>query len=318
MRKVLDNVIVRLSAHYVALLALYHFSLRAIPWLPAAIERERSRGITRDMLGVSSDVVLPTLPPANDIEVLGLVVLLLVGSLGVAFPVALVYQWTSEPEEYRRDFGRALVVLPIVVALAVFVVKGNLALAFCLGGIVAVVRWRATLRDPMDGAFMFVMIGIGLAAGVQLLLVSLVGSVVFNLVVLILARAKFARRPRQVEGWVLAPPADLVPDKGKQLVAIRIDTTNQALVEARLAAILPLCAKEWEQSAVAPLPNGGVRLEYQVTLKKKTTPDSLLSTIASFGMPEIVDVGLAADSSKPVTSSPRPGGEPIRAKPLDH
>src|SRR5262249_36768395 len=153
-------------------------------WIPAAIARERERGITRDMLGVSSDTPLPTLPPATDSEVLALVVLMLLGALGVAFPVALVYQWVTEPENYRRDFGRALVVLPIVVALAVFLVKGNLALAFCLGGIVAVVRWRATLRDPMDGAFMFVMIGIGLAAGVQLLLVALVGSVLFNVVVL--------------------------------------------------------------------------------------------------------------------------------------
>jgi uncharacterized membrane protein YhiD involved in acid resistance len=211
--------------------------------------------------------------------------------------VALVYQWTSEPESYRRDFGRSLLVLPIVVALAVFLVKNNLALAFSLTGIVAVIRWRTTLQQTMDGAFMFVMIGIGLAAGIQLLVVALVASVMFNAVVLALSRAKYASSPRQLDGWALSPavPEEAIP-KANRTVAVRVDAPSQAKAEARLETIFPLCAKEWEQAAAEPLESGGVRLEYRVTLKKRTTPDSLVSTIANLGVPEIGGVSLIGEN----------------------
>ena len=93
--------------------------------------------------------------------------------------------------------------------MAVFIVKDSLALAFSLAGIAAVVRWRAALREAMDGVFMFVMIGIGLAAGVQLLVVALVASIVFNFAILVLNRNRFASRPRRVDGWTLAAPTDV-------------------------------------------------------------------------------------------------------------
>ena len=151
--------------------------------------------------GGAGAVAVPAVPP-TDVEVLGLIVLMLVGALGIAIPVALVYQWTSEPQSYRRDFSRALLSSPIAVALAVFLVKNNLALAFSLTGIVAVILWRATLRETMDGVFMFMMIGIGLAAGVQLLLVALVASIVFNVMTLTSAHGSRAVR--------VSSPADLV------------------------------------------------------------------------------------------------------------
>ena len=80
--------------------------------------------------------------PVTDPDVLALIVLALLGALLVAYPVALTYQWTTEAENYRPDFGRAMVLLPIAVAMAVFIVKDSLALAFSLAGIAAVVRWR--------------------------------------------------------------------------------------------------------------------------------------------------------------------------------
>jgi hypothetical protein len=186
-----------------------------------------------------------------------------------------------------------MVLLPIAVAMAVFIVKDSLALAFSLAGIAAVVRWRLALREAMDGVFMFVMIGIGLAAGVQLLVVALVASIVFNFAMLALQRSRFASRPRRVSGWTLGAAADpqLV---ARRKVALRLEVSDAARVEERLAAVLPLCAKEWGKPSVSPLPDGRVLLEYKITLKKKASPDLLVSTISRLGIPEIGRVALTA------------------------
>ena len=294
MRRVLDNVIVRLVVYYAAILSVYAVLLRTFPSLDEAIARERGRVMTKAAVGINPDALAALTVPVTDPDLLALIALALIGALLVAYPMALTYQWTNEPETYRPDFGRAMVLLPIAVAMAVFIVKDSLALAFSLAGIAAVVRWRAALREAMDGVFMFVMIGIGLAAGVQLLVVALVASIVFNFAILVLNRNRFANRPRRVDGWRLAAPVEARP-LSRRKVALRIDVSDAARAEERLAAILPLCAKEWEKASASPLPDGRVLLEYRITLKKKSSPDLLVNTITRLGIPEIGRVALTAE-----------------------
>jgi uncharacterized protein DUF4956 len=273
MRRLLDNVILRLVVYYAVVWSVYAILLRTFPSLDAAIVRERGRVVTKAAVDVSPSALATLSVPITDPDLLALIALALIGALLVAYPVALTYQWTNDAETYRPDFGRAMVLLPIAVAMAVFIVKDSLALAFSLAGIAAVVRWRAALREAMDGVFMFVMIGIGLAAGVQLLVVALVASIVFNFAILALNRNRFANRPRRVDGWTLAAPADARPAIRRK-IALRIEASDSARVEERLAAVL---------------------LEYRITLKKKSSPDLLVSTITRLGIPEIGRVALTAE-----------------------
>jgi hypothetical protein len=295
MRRVLDNVVFRLAVYYAAVSGLYAFLLRAFPSLDEAITRERGRVVTKAAIDAANQSSLGNLPvPVTDIDVLSLIALALLGALLVAYPVARVYQWTNNAETYRPDFGRALLLLPIAIAMAVFIVKDSLALAFSLGGIAAVVRWRAALREAMDGVFLFVMIGIGLAAGVQLLVVALVASIVFNVTILFLSRARFAGRQRRLDGWTLSETTD-APPAPRRTVGLQIEASDAARVDERLAAVLPLCAKEWQKAGSSPLPDGRVLLEYRITLKKKSSPDLLVSTISRLGIPEIGRVALTAE-----------------------
>jgi hypothetical protein len=295
MRRVLDNVGFRLAVYYAAIWGLYALLLRAFPSLDDAIVRERGRVLRMSSIDAANPSSLGTLTvPVTEVDVLALIALALIGALLVSYPVARVYQWTNDRETYRPDFGLALMLLPIAIAMAVFIVKDSLALAFSLGGLAAVVRWRAQLREAMDGVFLFVIIGIGLAAGVQLLVVALVASIVFNVTMLSLSRARFARQPRRLDGWTLSSAAE-APPAPRRTVGLQIDASDAARVDERLAAVLPLCAKEWHKAGASQLPNGRVLLEYRITLKKKSSPDLLVSTISRLGIPEIGRVALTAE-----------------------
>lgn len=68
----------------------------------------------------------------------------------------------------------------------------------------AAVRVRATLDDPLDAVCLFLVIGTGLAAGVQLLFVALVASILFNAVTITVWRLNVGSQPAVVEGWRLA------------------------------------------------------------------------------------------------------------------
>jgi hypothetical protein len=107
----------------------------------------------------------------------------IVGAFGLALPIAWVAMFTRRLR-YDPSLVHSIIVLPIVAAGIVILVKNSLALAFSLAGIVAVVRFRNTLKDPKDAVYIFLVLGVGLAAGVQALDVALIVSLAFNLLVL--------------------------------------------------------------------------------------------------------------------------------------
>lgn len=119
------------------------------------------------------------------------VFLISIGALTLALPVAWVYTFTRRLR-YDPSLVHSVIILPMVVAGIVVIVKDSVALAFSLAGIVAVVRFRNTLKDPKDAVYIFLALGLGLAAGVQALDIAMVLSVMFNFVVLILWKYNLA------------------------------------------------------------------------------------------------------------------------------
>lgn len=91
--------------------------------------------------------------------------LALLGAVVFGLPATWIYLITKRQEGYERSFVQMLVILPLVVAGVVRVVRGDLALAFALAGIVAAVRFRTTVKDLKNAVFAFAVIGIGLASG---------------------------------------------------------------------------------------------------------------------------------------------------------
>jgi hypothetical protein len=115
----------------------------------------------------------------------------LLGTISLMIPVAWVYLLTKHRRGYDESVVQAMLILPIAVAGMVFIVKYNWALAFALGGIVAAVRFRTTLKDTKDAVYIFLGIGVGLASGAFFLAVGAVLSIFFNAVILYLYWSNF-------------------------------------------------------------------------------------------------------------------------------
>lgn len=128
----------------------------------------------------------------------------MVGALALIIPVAWLYMRTKPRARYDASLVHTVIVLPVAVAGIVLIVQDSLALAFSLAGIVAAVRFRNTLRDTKDAVYIFLAIGVGLAAGVQAFTVAFVMSVVYVLVVLALWRFDVGAMPERVPDLVAA------------------------------------------------------------------------------------------------------------------
>ena len=119
----------------------------------------------------------------------------LIGTLLVMLPVAWTYAAITRDTGYRKSFVRTLLVLPICATTIVLLIQNNLALAFGLAAMVAAVRFRVSLREALDGIFIFSSICVGLAAGIGFLGIAAVMAVFFCFTNAILWRIEFGRNP---------------------------------------------------------------------------------------------------------------------------
>jgi len=115
-----------------------------------------------------------------------------------SLPVAWIYTLTRRKKGFQQSVVQTYLILPVVAAGIVILVKSSLPLAFALAGIVAAVRFRTSLDDSKDAAGIFVVIGIGMAAG-AVPPVAWVISIGFNLLMLGLWWTDFGR-PAALEG----------------------------------------------------------------------------------------------------------------------
>ncbi|HEX6558724.1 MAG TPA: DUF4956 domain-containing protein, partial [Longimicrobiales bacterium] len=165
---------------------------------------------------------------------------------------------------YDPSLVHSVIILPMVVSGIVVVVKDSVALAFSLAGIVGVVRFRNTLKDPKDAVYIFLALGIGLAAGVQALDIALVLSLTFNFIVLILWKYNFAAIYGENYRDILSVGDDrlMIARTGRQRDAIRwrvgreaddmdadgillVHTHDAEAARQRMEVSLGKVAKEW-------------------------------------------------------------------------
>ncbi len=211
----LNHIIVRLIVYYLAWTVFFFVLMFIFPETNDFIVAERNRVFT-GMPGAPepSPPLPPTLPPTGPADRFFAelapskvvpILMALVLTFVLSLPLTWIYRWTRKPGKHDQAFVQTLLVIPVAIALVVFLVKGSLALAFSLAGIVAAVRFRTTLKQPMDGVYMFMAIGIGLAAGTQLPVVAFLASVIFTTIVLGVWKSNYGAEPPVLSGWRIVP-----------------------------------------------------------------------------------------------------------------
>ena len=201
--RISEDPVVRVAAYYVLLAAATALLWQVFPGLAAVFTAERLAEVSAT--ATHSDPLLDALgsaPPvmATPLALAVTTALCMLGSFLLMLPVTWVYILTRQRKGFRQSVVQTLIILPIVVAGVVLLVKNSIALAFSLGGIVAAVSFRNTLRDTKDAVYIFLAIAVGLASGVQVMSAAAVMSLFFNIVVLIFWYTDFGRAPAQLEG----------------------------------------------------------------------------------------------------------------------
>jgi len=117
-------------------------------------------------------------------------------TLVMSLILLIIYRYTWRGVLYNHNFARSLILVSMITCLVILPISSNIVLSLGMVGALSIVRYRTALKDPMDIAFMFWAISIGLTSGAGFFIVAIIGTLAIGLIILLmslLGNVKFAK-----------------------------------------------------------------------------------------------------------------------------
>jgi len=116
-------------------------------------------------------------------------------ALGLGFVaglvIGLVYRKTYRGVLYSPSFTITLVMLTLITTPVVMCIKGDIALSMGMVGALSIVRFRTAVKDPIDTAYMFWSLTMGILLGSGLYLVALIVVLTISVLMFLLTILRF-------------------------------------------------------------------------------------------------------------------------------
>ena len=117
-------------------------------------------------------------------------VIALVLAFAIGLFIFLVHKKTYQGVMYSSSFGVALVALVPITAMVIMAVSSNIALSLGMVGALSIVRFRTAIKEPLDIAFLFWAIAVGIVLATGMIVLAVLGSAIIGIVMLVFVNRK--------------------------------------------------------------------------------------------------------------------------------
>lgn len=184
----------------------------------------------------------------TSVSILDMVIAL---ALALAFAlglfILLVYKKTYKGVMYSSSFGVTLIALTMISTLVILAVTSNVVLSLGMVGALSIVRFRTAIKEPLDIAFLFWSIAVGIVLAAGMIPLAVFGSVLIGVILLI-----FVNRKSHTDPYIL-------------VVQCRNDSVEPIVEQTLRSAVEKMVIKNKTVRASV------TELHYEVRLKSKNT-----------------------------------------------
>lgn len=116
--------------------------------------------------------------------------LALILAFGLGLFIFLVYKKTYQGVMYSSSFGVTLIALTMITTLVILAVTSNVVLSLGMVGALSIVRFRTAIKEPLDIAFLFWSIAVGIVLAAGMISLAVIGSVIIGIMLLVFVNRK--------------------------------------------------------------------------------------------------------------------------------
>lgn len=165
-------------------------------------------------------------------------VLALVLAFGMGTFIFLVYKKTYQGVMYSSSFGTTLVALTMITTVVILAVTSNVVLSLGMVGALSIVRFRTAIKEPLDIAFLFWSIAVGIVLAAGMIPLAVIGSVVIGVILLVFVNKKQNCKPYilvlSVENASAEKTARDYIEKSVKKYIVKSKTAQKGLIELNL------------------------------------------------------------------------------------
>ena len=162
----------------------------------------------------------------------------LVLAFGLGMLIFLVYKKTFAGVMYSSSFGVTLVALTMITTLVILAVTSNVVLSLGMVGALSIVRFRTAIKEPLDIAFLFWSIAVGIVLAAGMIPLAVIGSVVIGVMLLVFVNRKTHVNPYivalQCDGYDSETQARTFLESHAERCAVKSKSARKGLVELNL------------------------------------------------------------------------------------
>ncbi len=111
-------------------------------------------------------------------------------AFGIGMFIFFVYKKTYSGVMYSSGFGVTLIALTMITTVVILAVTSNVVLSLGMVGALSIVRFRTAIKEPMDIAFLFWSIAVGIVLAAGMIPLAVFGSVLIGVILLIFVNRK--------------------------------------------------------------------------------------------------------------------------------
>ena len=162
----------------------------------------------------------------------------------LALYIFAIYRLVTRKVFYSKNFNISLAVMSLITSAIILAMQSNLVISLGMVGALSIVRFRTAIKDPMDLAFLFWSISIGIICGAGLYEIALVTSVGVTVFILVLDMLPVGKAPMMlvVNSSEMNGEKAVMDVVGKYARYYKVKSRN--LSKGRLDLVIELKVKE--------------------------------------------------------------------------
>ena len=162
----------------------------------------------------------------------------------LALYIFAIYRLVTRKVFYSKNFNISLAVMSLITSAIILAMQSNLVISLGMVGALSIVRFRTAIKDPMDLAFLFWSISIGIICGAGLYEIALVTSVGGTVFILVLDMLPVGKAPMMlvVNSSEMNGEKAVLDVVGKYARYYKVKSRN--LSKGRLDLVIELKVKE--------------------------------------------------------------------------
>ena len=162
----------------------------------------------------------------------------------LALYIFAIYRLVTRKVFYSKNFNISLAVMSLITSAIILAMQSNLVISLGMVGALSIVRFRTAIKDPMDLAFLFWSISIGIICGAGLYEIALVTSVGVTVFILVMDMLPVGKAPMMlvVNSSEMNGEKAVLDVVGKYARYYKVKSRN--LSKGRLDLVIELKVKE--------------------------------------------------------------------------